>query len=143
MVLVLVGTWWYWVNINWYCLVLSGTMAFMPVYIEKSGDLVGCHHSGTDKQTKKERQSYSANGPWKAEMSKQVQKEMSDKVIWRGWQSLVTHKFQSHSCFKSCKKNLFKDSLILWQNVVTSWLSVFLRSKDHLKKQAIYLERQV
>ena len=22
---VLVGTWWYWVNITWYCLVLSGT----------------------------------------------------------------------------------------------------------------------
>ena len=44
-------------------------MAFMPVYIEKSGDLVGCYHSGTDGQTNKERQSYSANGPWTAEMS--------------------------------------------------------------------------
>ena len=39
---VLVGIWWYWVSITWYCLVLSGTRsykAFMPVYIEKSGDL--------------------------------------------------------------------------------------------------------
>ena len=25
MLLVLVGTWWYWVNINWYCLILSGS----------------------------------------------------------------------------------------------------------------------
>ena len=38
----------------------------MSVYIEKYGDLFGCHHSGT---TKKERYGYSANGPWKAEMS--------------------------------------------------------------------------
>ena len=45
-------------------------MAFMPVYIEKYGDLVGCHHSGTtNEQSNKERQSYSAKGPWKAEMS--------------------------------------------------------------------------
>ena len=36
----------------------------MPVYIEKSGPLVGCHHSGTNKQN------YSAIRPWKAEMSK-------------------------------------------------------------------------
>ena len=41
----------------------------MPVNIEKSGDLVGCHHSGTDGRTNKERYSYSADGPWTAEMS--------------------------------------------------------------------------
>ena len=25
--------------------------AFMPVFIENSGDLVGCYHSGTDRRT--------------------------------------------------------------------------------------------
>ena len=42
----------------------------MPVYIEASEDLDGCYHSGTTnnaRQTNKERQSYSANGPWTAE----------------------------------------------------------------------------
>ena len=29
----------------------------MPVYIEKSGDLVGCHHSRTDDRTRKDRAS--------------------------------------------------------------------------------------
>ena len=29
-------------------------MAFMPVYIEKYGDLVGCYHNGTNKQTNKQ-----------------------------------------------------------------------------------------
>ena len=29
--------------------------ALMPVYIEKSGDLVGCYHSGTNEQTRKDR----------------------------------------------------------------------------------------
>ena len=43
--------------------------AFMPVYIEKSGDLVRCHHSGTDNRTRKDRAD-SANGPRTAEMSK-------------------------------------------------------------------------
>ena len=35
---VLVGTWWYWVSMTWYCLILDGTglvWALMPVYIEK------------------------------------------------------------------------------------------------------------
>ena len=41
----------------------------MPVYIEKSGDLVRCHHSGTDNRTRKDRTD-SANGPRTAEMSK-------------------------------------------------------------------------
>ena len=44
----------------------------MPVYIENSGDLVGCYHSGTttNEQTRKDRAThYSVNGPWKAEMS--------------------------------------------------------------------------
>ena len=46
----------------------------MPIYVEKYGDLVGCHHSGTtNKQTtNKERQSYSANRPWRAEMSNKI-----------------------------------------------------------------------
>ena len=50
---VLVSTWWNWVSITWYCLVLSGNglvWAFMPVYIEKSGDLDGCYHSRTTSQ---------------------------------------------------------------------------------------------
>ena len=54
-------------------MVLGQYRAFMPVCIEKSRDSVGCYHSGTEgqtnKQTNKERQSYSANGPWTAEMS--------------------------------------------------------------------------
>ena len=57
--MVLVGTWWYWVSVTWYCLVLSGTGLVQGfhacIYIENSGDLVGCHHSGTDGRTKKER----------------------------------------------------------------------------------------
>ena len=41
---VLVGTWWYWVCIN---------LVVLGVHIEKSGDLVGCYHSGTyDQPTK-------------------------------------------------------------------------------------------
>ena len=43
---ILIDTWWYWVSINWCCLV-TGNKAFLPVYIEKDGDLVGCYHSGT------------------------------------------------------------------------------------------------
>ena len=39
---VLVCTWWHWVSITRYCLVLSCIGACMPVYIGKSGDLVGC-----------------------------------------------------------------------------------------------------
>ena len=39
---VLVGIWWYWVSINWYCLcevLLGWEKACMPVYIEKiNGD---------------------------------------------------------------------------------------------------------
>ena len=46
------GTAWYYVELGYY-------KAFMPVYIDKSGGLVGCHHSGTDerknKQTNEER----------------------------------------------------------------------------------------
>ena len=45
---VLVDTWWYWVSKTWYCLVSSGTGS---VYIEKSGDLVGCHRSLIERQT--------------------------------------------------------------------------------------------
>ena len=43
----------------------------MPVYVKQKGDFVECHHSGTttNKQTRKDRATYSANGPWKAEMS--------------------------------------------------------------------------
>ena len=61
---VLDSTWWYWVSIILYCLVLSGTRLVVRtgllclynilyiciyVYIEKSGDLVG-----TDGQTNKQ-----------------------------------------------------------------------------------------
>ena len=42
------------VSLTWYCLVLkvvlSYHMAIMPVYIEKSGDFVGCYHRGTDER---------------------------------------------------------------------------------------------
>ena len=34
-----------------YLVKLAQDKAFMPVHIEKSGDLVGCYHSGTDTQT--------------------------------------------------------------------------------------------
>ena len=66
--MVLVGTWWYWVSIIWYCLVLSGTgllqgfyaciiysvyTIYTIIYIEQSGDLVGCHGSLTHSQTLK------------------------------------------------------------------------------------------
>ena len=49
---VLVGTWWYWVSVTWYYWILSGIgleqrFYAWPVYIEKRGDLVGCHHSRT------------------------------------------------------------------------------------------------
>ena len=45
-------TGWYLVSISWYCLVLGGTWsACMPVYIGKSGDLVGCYRSLTHSQT--------------------------------------------------------------------------------------------
>ena len=39
---------------NLVLLVLSGTglvQGFMSVYIDKSGDLVGCYHSGMDRRT--------------------------------------------------------------------------------------------
>ena len=54
---VLVVNWWYWVRIIRYCLEFSGTgliWALMPVYIEKSEDLFGCYHSGTNNQTRKD-----------------------------------------------------------------------------------------
>ena len=42
----------------------------MHIYIEKSGDLIVCHHSGTNEQTmNKERWGYSVIGPKKAWMS--------------------------------------------------------------------------
>ena len=43
---------------TWYRLVLSGNWVstmLLCLHIEKSGDLVGCHHSGTDGRTNKER----------------------------------------------------------------------------------------
>ena len=55
---ILAGTWWYWVSMSWYYLVLSGTGSVMGFYVyieeEKSGDLVGCHgceYLEADKQT--------------------------------------------------------------------------------------------
>ena len=42
---VLVGTWRYWVSITWYCYWVS--KGLLCLYILKTGDLVGCHHSGT------------------------------------------------------------------------------------------------
>ena len=39
----------------WYLVKLGQHKAFMPVHIEKSGDLVGCYHSRTDEQTRKDR----------------------------------------------------------------------------------------
>ena len=43
-------TWWYWVIISWYCLVLgdgdggAGSLSFfLPKYIEISGKSVGCY----------------------------------------------------------------------------------------------------
>ena len=51
---------------------LSGSgliWGLMPVYIEKSGDLVGCYHSGTNNE-KGKIELLSHIGPWKAEISK-------------------------------------------------------------------------
>ena len=62
----------------------------MPVYIEKYGDLFGCYHSGTDDDDKKERQSYSANGPLKAEMSKKAFCDIKQKeYLYKSWDSFV------------------------------------------------------
>ena len=50
---ILAGTWCYRVSINWYCLVLGVTgylRAFMPVYIEQSGDLVRYYRCLTHRQ---------------------------------------------------------------------------------------------
>ena len=56
---VLVGTWWCWVSIIWYCLELSGTgliWAFMPVYIEKVEIWLGVTIAGrTNEQTRNDR----------------------------------------------------------------------------------------
>ena len=38
---------------GWYLVKLGQYKAFMPVHIEKSRDLVGCHHSGTDNEQKR------------------------------------------------------------------------------------------
>ena len=47
---IIAGTWWYWVIISWYCLVLgdgdggAGSLSFfLPKYIEISGKSVGCY----------------------------------------------------------------------------------------------------
>ena len=44
----------------------------MLVYVEKSGDMVGCYHSGTDRQTNKQgkKELLMDYGLWTAEMSK-------------------------------------------------------------------------
>ena len=48
---VLVGTLWYWVSIKWYWV----SKGLLCLYIsKKNGDLVGCHHSGTDERTNKQ-----------------------------------------------------------------------------------------
>ena len=57
---VLVGTWWYWVCINLVVLGIKcnwvGTKLLCLYILKKSGDLVGCYHSGTNaEQTNKER----------------------------------------------------------------------------------------
>ena len=47
----------------------------------KSGDLVRCYHSGTDEQMSNERRSYSANGPWTAEMNNWLSYTNDDKML--------------------------------------------------------------
>ena len=57
--------------------------AFMPVHIEKSGDLVGCYHSGTDRRTDNDNEQgkiellSQCNGPCTAEMSKWAPREIA------------------------------------------------------------------
>ena len=68
-ILVLLGIKWNWVN----------TRLFACIYW-KSGDLVGCHHSRTDDV--KERCSYSADGPWTAEMSKYLTHTFEPYLIY-------------------------------------------------------------
>ena len=41
----------------------------MPVYIEKYGDLFGCHHSGTTTTRKDRATQPMDHGSWKAEIS--------------------------------------------------------------------------
>ena len=51
---------------------LGNYKALMPAYIEKSGDLVGCHHSGMDKRPNEQGKIEllsQCNGTWTAEMS--------------------------------------------------------------------------
>ena len=56
--LVWCGTGWYLVLLGQYKLVLLGfkwSGALMPVYVDKSGDYVGCYHSEQTTTNKKER----------------------------------------------------------------------------------------
>ena len=53
----------------------------MPVHIEKSGDSVGCYHSGTNERTNEQGKIgllSQCNGPWKAEMSKNIYYNRTD-----------------------------------------------------------------
>ena len=65
----------------------------MPKHIEKSGDLIVCHPSGTNEQTTnkdKERWGYSVIGPLKAWMSNKanmVDWDISENII----QNVQTH----------------------------------------------------
>ena len=72
---VLVGTWWYWVRITWYCWVLSSTgleqSSYACIYWGKKveiGSNVKRDGQQTNKRGRIELLSL-CNGPWTAEMS--------------------------------------------------------------------------
>ena len=68
-------------------MVLAGGSAFMPVYIEKSGDLVRCYHSGTDKRTNDRTREDRATQPmdsWKAES-----RSCDVRAVSHSWNGIV------------------------------------------------------
>ena len=53
----------------------------MPVYIEKSGDLVRCYYSGTNERPNEQGKiELLSHGPWKAEMSNWVIRALLFKI---------------------------------------------------------------
>ena len=68
----MVGTWWHWVSIEQYRLIL-----YAFIY-SKSGDLVRCHRSLTDRETLKDR----ATQLLRSKGGALVTRLMIDRIIW-------------------------------------------------------------
>ena len=89
----------------------------MPVYIEKSGDLVGCYHSGTDGQTNKHKGKIGLLSHWTME----------------GWDEQYLSKFCNRSYPDlSFGKLLKKSGCKIWQHrqCCTSHLIISLESNN-------------